>query len=411
MVKQDKTRGDRRRFLKTTGSLAAVGLTGLAGCTGGNGGEGGQNTTTSTTAGGTTTAASDGTTTAASSDPRQKYNLKELDYKLENQLNIFQWGDYWPDGTVQDFEKAYGVKVNVSNYASNEEMFNKLKAGGTAQYDLIFPSDYMINVLVKQGMIQKLDKKKIPNYGNLSKKFTDTPYDPDPGTYSAPYQWGTSGIGYNKEMLGGDVSINSWDAMWNQQWKGQMTMLNDMRETIGAALKRLGYSLNTKDEAKIEEAKEMLVKQKSLLKTYDSSNFTTNLINKQASPVHGWSGGVFQAYWETHKNGSSPIGYTVPKEGGVIWVDNGAITKKAKHPNAAHAFINYYLNAKIGARITNWTYYGSPNETAEKHISEDILNNKSIYPSQKTMNQLEYIQNIGQATQLYSRAWTEIQNA
>ncbi|UPV75405.1 spermidine/putrescine ABC transporter substrate-binding protein [Halorussus limi] len=399
MVKQRKTDGDRRRFLKTTGSLTAIGLTGLAGCTGGDGG--GQATTTT---------ASD-TTTAASKNPREKYGLKELDYELEDKLNIFQWGDYWPDGTVQDFEKTYGVKVNVSNYASNEEMFNKLKAGGLKQYDLVFPSDYMINVLVDQGMLQKLDKSKIPNYGNLGSKFTDTPYDPDPGTYSAPYQWGTSGIGYNKEMLGSDVSINSWDAMWNEQWKGQMTMLDDMRETIGATLKRLGYSLNTKDESKIEEAKEMLINQKSLLKTYDSSNFTTNLINKQASPVHAWSGGVFQAYWETYKDGSSPIAYAVPKEGGVIWVDNGAVTKKAPHPNAAHAFINYYLNAKIGARITNWTYYGSPNEQAEKHISEDILNNKSIYPDSSTMKKLEYIQNLGQATQTYSRAWTEIQNA
>jgi len=408
MDTHDTHRNDRRRFLKTTGSLAAVGLTGLAGCTGGDGG--GQGSTTTTTGGGGD-GDGDGTTTAGSSNPREKYGLKELDYELENQLNIFQWGDYWPDGTVQDFEKAFGVSVNVSNYASNEEMFNKLKAGGTSQYDLIFPSDYMINVLQSQGMIRQIDKKKIPNLGNLSDKFSGTPYDPDPGLYSVAYQWGTSGIGYNANMVGENPSISSWDAMWNSEWKGQMTMLNDMRESIGAALKRLGYSLNTKDEAKIEEAKEMLINQKSLLKTYDSSNFTTNLINEQASPVHAWSGGAFQAYWETYEDGSSPINYVVPEEGGVVWVDNGAITKKAKHPNAAHAFINYYLNAKIGARITNWTYYGSPNKAAEEHINDEILDNKSIYPDDKTMNKLEYIQNIGQATQMYSRAWTEIQNA
>jgi spermidine/putrescine-binding protein len=403
MDKHSKPRDGRRRFLKATGSLATIGVTGLAGCMGGNSQNNNQSNNTSTT--------SSTGTNAGSSNPRQKYGLKELDYKVEDQLNVFQWGDYWPDGTVQNFEKAYDVNVNVSNYASNEEMFNKLKAGGTSQYDLIFPSDYMINVLVGQGMIQKLNKQKIPNYSNLDKKFTDTPYDPNPGTYSAPYQWGTSGIGYNKQMLGGDVKIDSWDAMWNQKWKGQMTMLNDMRETIGAALKRLGYSLNTKDEKKINEAKETLIKQKNLLKTYDSSNFTTNLINKQASPVHGWSGGVFQAYWETYKNGSSPIGYTVPNEGGVIWVDNGAVTKEAKHPNAAYAFINYYLNAKVGAAITNYTYYGSPNKAAEEYINKEILNNKSIYPDSKTMKKLEYIRNIGQATTIYNEAWTEIKNA
>lgn len=401
---QSRGRG-RRRFLKTTGSLTAVGLTGLAGCTGGDGSD--QETTT---ASGTTTEAASGTTTEGSGDPREEYGLEELDYELEDQLNVFQWGDYWPDGTVQDFEEAYGVTVNVSNYASNEEMFNKLQAGGTGQYDLIFPSDYMINVLVEQDMLQQLDLNKIPNHGNLGDQFSDTPYDPGSEVYSAAYQWGTSGIAYNTEMIG-EADISSWEAMWNEEWGGQMTMLDDMRETIGAALKRLGYSLNTTDEAKIEEAKELLIEQKELLSTYDSSNFTTNLINQQASPVHAWSGGAFQAYWETYEDGSSPIQYVVPDEGAVIWVDNGAVTADASNPNAAHAFINYYLNPQIGARITNWTYYGSPNEAAEEYISDDILDNESIYPDSETMDQLEYIQNIGQATQTYSQAWTEIQNA
>lgn len=370
MNKQTSKRRNRRTFLKTAGATAAVGLSGCVSTfTGGSSGE------------------------------------------VENTLNIFQWGDYWPDKTIQNFEDKHDITVNVSNYASNEEMFSKLQGGGTSEYDLIFPSDYMISVLAQQDMIQKLDTDKIPNYDNLAAKFTNTPYDPDPGTYSAPYQWGTSGIGYNKEMLGSDVSISSWDALWNDQWGGQMTMLNDMRESIGAALKRLGYSLNTKNEDEITEAKELLIQQKDLLLTYDSSNFTTNLINKQASPVHAWSGGVFQAYWETYENESSPIGYTVPEEGGVIWVDNGAITKDAKHPNAAHEFINYYLDPKVGASITNWTYYGSPNEAAEEHISEGILNNKSIYPSQETMAELEFIRNIGQASTHYNEAWTEIQNA
>jgi spermidine/putrescine transport system substrate-binding protein len=260
-------------------------------------------------------------------------------------------------------------------------------------------------------MIQALNLDQLSNFDNLSQKFREAPYDPGEDRYSVPYQWGTSGIGWNEEMIGSDVEISSWDAMWNEEWSGTMTMLNDMRETIGAALKRLGYSLNTTDEAKINEAKDMLIEQKQLLKAYDSDNFQTNLINQQASPVHAWSGGAFQAYWETYEDGSSPIQYVVPDEGGVIWVDTGAVTTEASSPNAAHAFINYYLNAQIGARITNWTYYGSPNEAAEQHISEDILNNESIYPDSETMDQLEFIENIGQATQMYSQAWTEIQNA
>ena len=361
-------RNDRRTFLKGTAALTATGLTGLAGCMGG-----GQD--------------------------------------IEDTLNIFQWGDYWPNGFVQTFEDEQGVNVNVSNYSSNEEMFNKLNAGGTGQYDLIFPSDYMVNVLAEQDMIQALNLDQLSNFDNLSQKFREAPYDPGEDRYSVPYQWGTSGIGWNEEMIGSDVEISSWDAMWNEEWSGTMTMLNDMRETIGAALKRLGYSLNTTDEAKINEAKDMLIEQKQLLKAYDSDNFQTNLINQQASPVHAWSGGIMAAYWETYENESSPINYVIPEEGSVVWVDTAAITAEAEHPNAAYAFIDYFLDAENGAKVTNYTYYGSPNEAAEEHINEKILNDNKIYPDDATMEKLEFIENIGQATQTYDRAWTEIQNA
>jgi len=396
----------RRSFLKLTGTLATAGVAGLAGCSSGGGdGSGDGSTATTTDTEQTTTVDSD------AAELREKYGLAELDYELEDELNIFQWSDYWGEDIVPTFEKVFGVSVNVSNFASNEEMFNKLKAGGTGQYDLVFPSDYMINIMSEQGVIQQLDMDKIPNYENLGSKFTDTPYDPNPGTWSAPYQWGTSGIGWTAALLGDDATLDSWDAMWNDEYGGQITMMNDMRETIGAALKRRGYSLNATDPAKIEEAKQDLIEQKDLLLTYDSSNFETKLINEQASPVHGWSGDIFRAYWETYADGSSPVDYRVPKEGGVIWVDNGAVTAEAQHPNAAHAFINYYMNAKVAAAITNWTYFGSPNEAAEAHISEDILSNPSIYPPDDVMQSLEYIRNVGDARKHYSEAWTEIQNA
>ncbi len=373
---------DRRTVLKSTGALAAVGLTGLAGCLG---------------------------------DDSDGNNTSSADIDIENpedNLNIFQWGDYWPDGFVQTFEEEYDVDVSVSNFASNEEMFNSLQAGGTDQYDLIFPSDYMVNILHEQDMIQPLDLDALSNFENLSEMFREAPYDPGSERYSAPYQWGTSGIGWNENMIG-EVEIDSWDALWNDEWAGQMTMLNDMRETIGVALKRLGYSLNTTDEDEIEEAKELLIQQKDLLRAYDSTNFKTNLINEQNSPLHGWSGDIFAALWETYDEdeGYSPVKYTIPSEGGVVWVDTATVTAKARHPSAAHAFIDYFLDAENAAEVTNYTYYGSPNEAAEEYIYDEILENESIYPDDETMEKLEFIENIGQATQTYDRAWTEIQNA
>jgi spermidine/putrescine transport system substrate-binding protein len=392
-----KNRSGRRRFLKQTGLAGTAALTGLAGCSGSGGG---------------------GTETAypGNSTRREELGLPELDYELEDNLNVFQWADYWPTGTVEMFEDAYDVSVNVSNYASNEEMFNKLKAGGSGQFDLIFPSDYMVNVLVEQEMVQPLNMERLPHWDNLEEYWIDNaPYDPGEDRYSAPYFWGTSGVAWNANMFSdsvkGELPFTSWDALFDDRFEGQMTMLNDPRESIGAALKRLGYSLNTKDENKIDEAKEMLIEQKKLLGTYDSINMAENLINENFSPIHTWSGSAFSAYWELYSEESSPINYQVPEEGGVVWVDTAAVTKDAKNPSAAHAFVNFVLNAKVNAKIANYVYYPSPNEAAKEYMYESMLENERIYPPEETFESLEFIKNVGQATQLYSEAWTEIQNA
>jgi spermidine/putrescine transport system substrate-binding protein len=398
MTRQSKS--DRRTFLRATGALSTGALAGLAGCSGGNGGGNG-NGENGGNGGGNGNGGNGGNGNGGGNGEGE----------LEDELIIFQWTDYWPNGFISSFEEEYDVSVSVSNFASNEEMFNALQAGGTGQYDLIFPSDYMVNVLQDQDMIQPLNLEAIPNFENLSEMFREAPYDPGERRYSAPYQWGTSGIAYNEEMVG-DLEVTSWETMWSEEFAGQMSMLDDVRETMGAALKYLGYSLNTTDESEIEEAKELLIEQKELLSTYDSTNFTTNLINEQLSPVHAWSGGAFQAYWETYEeDAGSPINYVIPEEGGVVWVDTAAITAEAEHVNAAHAFINYFLDAEVGAELTNYTYYGSPNEAAEEYILDDILENESIYPPEETMNKLEYIQNIGQATTLYDEAWQEIKTA
>jgi len=398
---EKKNHSGRRRFLKATGLAGTAALTGLAGCSGNGGGGGG-----------------DGTPTEypGNETRREELELPELDYELEDQLEVFQWADYWPSGTVEKFEDAYDVDVNVSNYASNEEMFNKLNAGGSGQYDLIFPSDYMVNVLVEQEMIQSLNLDRIPHWDNLEDYWINTaPYDPGEERHSAPYFWGTSGIAWNAEMFSDDVQeelpFTSWDVMWDDRFADDMTMLNDQREAIGAALKRLGYSLNTKDEAKIEEAKEILIEQKDLLGTYDSVNMSENLINENFSPIHSWSGGAFTAYWELYSDGSSPINYQVPEEGGVVWVDTACITDGASSPNAAHAFINFVLNARVNAEIANYLYYPSPNGAAKEYIYDEMLENTRIYPDEETFESLEFIRNLGEATSLYSEAWTEIQNA
>ncbi|MGM0606458.1 MAG: polyamine ABC transporter substrate-binding protein [Halobacteriota archaeon] len=252
---------------------------------------------------------------------------------------------------------------------------------------------------------------QLSNWSNLSSEFQDAPYDPTDDRYSAPYQWGATGIGYNTEMTG-EIDVSSWETMWDEAFAGQMTMLDDMRETIGAALKYLGYSLNTTDEDEVAEARDALIEQKELLLTYDSENMSSNLLNQQASPVHTWSSAAFQAYWETwDEDDGSPIDYVIPEEGSVVWVDCASIPAGAPNVENAHAFIDYFLDAEKGAELTNYTYYGSPNEAAEEHIYEEILENESIYPDEETMARLEHIENIGDATEMYDEAWTDIKSA
>lgn len=397
MLSQYTEATNRRTFLKATGTAVTVGVAGLAGCSGSDS-DGDE-----TTAGGTTT--SDDT-----AELKEEYELAEVNYELEDELNIFQWSEYWHDDLIPTFEAVFDVDVTVANFATNTEMLNKLQAGGTDQYDLVFPTDHMIEIMAEQEIIRELDLEKIPNFDNLGDRFQNPAYDPGEGVWSAPYQWGTSGIGWNEDVIG-DAEITSWDAMWDEEYAGQITMMNEMRETIGAALKRLGYSLNSTDPDEIAEAKETLIQQKDLLLTYDSTEFNIKLVNEQASPVHGWSGDVFRAYWETYEDGSSPVNYRVPDEGGLIWVDNGVITRDALHPNAAHAFINYYLNAQVGASITNWTYFASPNEAAEEDISDDITEDPAIYPPDSVMENLEYMRALEDAREYYSDAWEEIKNA
>jgi spermidine/putrescine transport system substrate-binding protein len=420
MSKKEFTNADRRTFLKTSGALGTAGIAALAGCSGGGGsggsggGDGGSSGGSDDSSGGSDGGSGGSTGTSSSrgdASVREEYGLPELSYELEDQLNVFQWTDYWPQGTVEIFENAYGVDVNVANYASNEEMFNKLNAGGTGQYDLIFPSDYMVNIMIGQEMLTPLDLDKLTHWENLESEWVETaPYDTGDTRYSAPYQWGTSGVGWNTEVTP-DVDASSWDVLWDEEYAGQINMLNDMRESMGAALKRLGYSLNSQNESEIQEAKESLIQQKELLQTYDSVNMSENLINESASPLHTWSGSAFSAYWELYSDGSSPINYQVPDEGGVVWIDTACVTGEAANPNAAHAFINFTLNARVNAEITNYVYYATPNEAAKEFVDDAALENESIYPSEETMQNLEFIRNLGEATTMWSEAWTEVQNA
>jgi spermidine/putrescine transport system substrate-binding protein len=322
----------------------------------------------------------------------------------EKQLSFYNWTGYVAKSTIPGFEKQSGIQVTQDFYTSNEELLAKLQAGGTG-YDVIVPSDYMVGIMIKSDVIQPLDKSKIPNFKNIGENFRGLSYDPD-NEYSVPYQWGTTGILYNKKEIG--ELEESWNAVWDPEFEGKIGMLNDVRETMGAALYRLGYSVNTTDPDQLDEAEAALKEQKPLLRGYfDSHSGSLPLVeNGDLLLGHLFSGDAFLAL-----SRSPDFDYIVPKPGATRWTDNMAIPKGAEHPDNAHKFINYILDAKVGAALTNFTYFNTPNEAALPMLDEALKKLPGYTLAPEVYERLQIIQDLGEATRDYERRFTEVKSA
>lgn len=326
--------------------------------------------------------------------------------ELATELHVYNWSDYIDDEIYADFEAEFGVKVTEDTFASNEELLAKLQAGATG-YDLIVPSDYMVDIMIQEEMLYALNKENIPNIANLDPFFTDPPFDPGM-RYCLPYQWGTTGIGYNVDVF--EEAPDSWSYIFDPemaaQHAGKISMLNDSRESMGAALKYLGYSLNSTDPGELAAARDLLISIKPFLFAYDSEQFGDLMAAGETVIGHGWSGEYFLAATENES-----VWYTIPQEGGVVWVDNMCIPESAPNKHTAEIFINYLLRPEVGAKITNYTWYGSPNKAAEAFIDEDILNEPAIYPPPEVLARMEWLEDVGEATPLYEQMWTEVKAA
>jgi spermidine/putrescine transport system substrate-binding protein len=335
---------------------------------------------------------------------------------IEPELNVLQWNQYWHPNTIPDFEDAYGVSVNTEIFTSNEELYQRVASDGLDTWDLIVPSDWMISRMINEKWLKPLQIDRLENWDNLGDQWvSDPPYDSGQQRYSVPYMWGTTGIAWHKQLVDGPLSelnqLGSWDAMWNERYAGQIQMMSLPRELYAPALKRLGYSLNTTDEAEIAEATELLIQQKELVGRYEPAGFIDDLINKRATPLHTFSGEALTARTRLKEQKDSPIVYQIPEEGGVIWVDGMVMPRKAQHPNAALTLIDFLLNDTISARTANFTFYGSPNEAAKAEIAPELLSDPAIYPPAELRDRLEFIQNVDDADSLYQSGWDRVQRA
>ncbi len=319
-----------------------------------------------------------------------------------NTLHIYNWAQYLAPYDIKHFEKKFGMNITQDTYSSNEELLAKLQGGGTG-YDVIVPSDYMVSIMAKSKVIQKLDMSKIPNFKNVSKHYRGLPFDPK-NEYSVPYQAGTTGILYNKKKVG---RVETWDPLWDPKFKGKMAMINDVRETIGAALMRRGYSENSTDPRKLQQAKQDLIKQKPLLQGYFDSVENVPMVRRgDIWLAHVYSGDGFLAIVQD-KN----LAYAIPKPGATLWVDNLCIPVGAPHVDLAHKFLNFILAPKPGAALTEYTDYSTPNQAAVPLVHGKFTKIPQWDPSGKVYDRLQTIRDIGKATRTYERIFTEVKSS
>lgn len=290
--------------------------------------------------------------------------------QTDGNLALYNWAEYIDPEQVEAFEAEFGISATVDVYDSNEAMQPIISAGSSG-FDVIVPSDYMVAILIEGGFIQPLNFDVLPNAENLSDDFANPSYDPDQ-EFSLPYQWGYTGLAVNTAVVGDDFP-RSWDLVFGPdaaQYAGQVTLLNDPRETLGAALKSLGYSLNTTDEGELAEAEALVASARDNLLAFNTDSADELLTSGESVIAHGYSGDMFTQFLETE----NPEDYVffVPEEGGTRWIDNLAVPFDAPHPCTAHTFINWLYSAEQGAALSNWNYYGTPNSAAVNLLEEDL---------------------------------------
>jgi len=313
-----------------------------------------------------------------------------------NTLNIYNWADYIPQEVIDAFEKEYNCKVVYDTYASNEEMFAKIKSGGSG-YDIVFPSGDHVKMMIDGGLLEKLDMSKIPNFQNVNEiVLSKITYDPN-HEYSVPYMMGTTGIIVNKKYL--QNFDKSWSIYERSDLKDRMTLLDDMREVFGAALKYLGYSVNTTNPDEIEKAKQVILKWKENILKFDATTYAQGIVNGEFWAVHGYPENVFQLIPEGDRQNFE---FFVPKEGGTLWIDNMVILKDAKNKDLAYKFIDFLLRPDISAQISDFLMIPSPVNGAQEYKTVE-----NIYEVEDLAN-CEIIDYISKDIDLYNKAWEEI---
>jgi spermidine/putrescine transport system substrate-binding protein len=333
--------------------------------------------------------------------------------KEGNVLQLFNWNNYIAPETARRFEKFCNCRLFQDYYSDNEEMLAKLAAGATG-YHLIVPTANAMDALIRQGALDPLDKSLLPNLKNIDPSYLDTPFDPG-NKYSVPYAYTISLLGFNEEKIKElGLPTDTWAIIFEPRYlekiKGRVTVLDSQRELMAAALKYLGYSVNDADEEHWREAVDLIVRAKPYWAAFSNTSYIKELAVGNLWVAHGYSNDMFQAALDAKKTGRGfTIGYTTPTEGAVLALDSMVLHRSGNNRNLAHKFINFMLEGKNSADLTNLLGSGNPNTEAMPYVRPELMENNAIFPPRELLARLEMLRDLDRKQRrLLSRLWTEI---
>ena len=321
-----------------------------------------------------------------------------------NEVNVYNWYDYISEDVLDLFEKETGIRVNYWNFTTNEDMLAQVQADPT-NYDVIFPSDYAIERLVSQNMLEELDYARLPNAETLIGWLKDPAYDPQ-GAHSIPYMWGTVGILYNTAMV--SEPIDSFASLWDPQYKNNVFMMDSIRDTVGVAMKLLGYSVNERSQEALDQARAKLIEQKlaGIVKAYQVDETKDKMIAGEAALAVMWSGDA--AYAMSY---NSELAYVVPKEGSNVWVDGMCIPKGAKNKDNALTFIDFMCRPDVALMNFEEIWYCTPNAATVEMLDEETRADETLFPTDETIASCEFFHDIQSDIEKYESIWLDVKRA
>ena len=322
--------------------------------------------------------------------------------RVKRDIVVYNWSEYIPDDVLEDFTSETGVRVTYSTYESNEAMFAKVKLLGGRSYDVVCPSSYMADLMIKAGMLRKLDHSRLPELANIDPKLMAYQAHDPQGDYSVPYMWGTLGLVINTKYIP-KGSVTRWSDLWRPEFKGKILLTDDSRDAFGVALKVLGKDVNTTSEADIAAAYGLLEKLHPSVRVFDVTAAKQALVSEEVIIGTIWNGDALVA-----KEENPHLEFIYPEEGAIIWVDSFVILNRTDNLNNAYKFINFMLRPDISARCVEEYMYSSPNVKTWELLDEELRSNRVLNPLPEDLENSEVLISVGSAQSIYERYWERV---